>query len=75
MATMNVSLPERLKEFVAEKVASGVYANASDYVRELIRRDAEAVERLRAELERGEASGMSEDGVEDVIADLKRRRA
>ena len=75
MATMNVSLPERLKEFVAEKVASGVYANASDYVRELIRRDAEAVERLRAELERGEASGMSEDGVEEVIADIKRRGA
>ncbi|MBK8119814.1 MAG: type II toxin-antitoxin system ParD family antitoxin [Sulfuritalea sp.] len=39
MATMNVSLPEALKEFVDRKVAEANYGTASEYVRELIRRD------------------------------------
>jgi antitoxin ParD1/3/4 len=39
MATMNVSLPEALKEFVDRKVAEASYGTASEYVRELIRRD------------------------------------
>lgn len=39
MATMNVSLPESLKEFVDRKVAEASYGTASEYVRELIRRD------------------------------------
>lgn len=42
MATMNVSLPNLLKAAVDEQVASGRYASASDYVRDLIRRDAES---------------------------------
>ncbi len=41
MATMNVSLPEALKEFVDRKVAEASYGTASEYVRELIRRDQE----------------------------------
>lgn len=39
MATMNVSLPDAMKDWVEEKVGSGQYANASDYVRDLIRMD------------------------------------
>jgi len=39
MATMNVSLPESLKEFVDQQVAHASYGTASEYVRELIRRD------------------------------------
>jgi antitoxin ParD1/3/4 len=42
MATMNVSLPDLLKAAVDEQVASGRYASASDYVRDLIRRDSES---------------------------------
>ncbi len=37
MQTMNISLPEQLKEFVDEQVASGRYSSVSEYVRELIR--------------------------------------
>ncbi len=40
MQTMNISLPEPLKEFVDEQVNSGRHSSASDYVRELIRDDA-----------------------------------
>ena len=35
--TMNVSLPEPLKRYVDEKVASGLYGSASEFVREAIR--------------------------------------
>ena len=37
MTSLNVSLPEALREFVAEKVQSGSYGTASEYIRELIR--------------------------------------
>ena len=39
MATMNVSLPDPMKEWVEAQAKTGRYANASDYVRDLIRRD------------------------------------
>ncbi len=39
MATMNISLPDQMKRWVEECVQSGRYANASDYVRDLIRQD------------------------------------
>jgi antitoxin ParD1/3/4 len=39
MQTMNISLPDGLKEFVDEQVGSGRYSTVSEYVRELIRDD------------------------------------
>jgi antitoxin ParD1/3/4 len=41
MATMNISLPDRMKEWVESRSEDGRYANSSDYVRDLIRRDQE----------------------------------
>jgi antitoxin ParD1/3/4 len=35
--TMNVSLPQPLKRYVDDKVSSGVYGSASEFVREVIR--------------------------------------
>lgn len=37
--TMNVSLPEPMRAWVESRVKTGDYANASDYVRDLIRHD------------------------------------
>jgi len=39
MQTMNISLPEPLKDFVDRQIAAGRYSSASEYVRELIRND------------------------------------
>ena len=39
MQTMNISLPEQLKEFVDHQVGSGRYSSVSEYVRDLIRDD------------------------------------
>jgi antitoxin ParD1/3/4 len=44
MATMNVSLPAPMKAWVEERSADGRYANSSDYVRDLIRKDQERAE-------------------------------
>jgi antitoxin ParD1/3/4 len=37
MATMNVSLPDKMREWIDQQVSTGRYANASDLVRDLIR--------------------------------------
>lgn len=39
MATMNVSLPDPMRDYVQNRIDSGQYASVSDYVRDLIRRD------------------------------------
>jgi len=59
MATMNISLPDQMKNWVEECVQTGRYANASDYVRDLIRRDHIKLEQLRQALIEGENSGPS----------------
>ncbi len=37
MTSMNISLPDALKEFVEQQVSSGGYSTVSEYLRELIR--------------------------------------
>lgn len=49
MQTMNISLPEPLKQFVEDQVSSGGYSSASEYVRELVRADQQR--RARGQLE------------------------
>ena len=39
MTTMNVSLPESLKNFVDSQIQDNGYSTSSEYIRELIRRD------------------------------------
>jgi antitoxin ParD1/3/4 len=72
MATMNVSLPDQMKTWVEECVQSGRYANSSDYVRDLIRRDHLKLELLRQSLIEGENSGPSTGlDIDTFIADKK----
>lgn len=55
MQSMNISLPEPLKQFVDGQISTGRYSSASEYVRELIRNDEKrkAEERLEAKLLEG----------------------
>ncbi len=41
MTSLNISLPEALKEYVEGQVASGDWGTPSEYIRELIRQDKE----------------------------------
>lgn len=39
MATMNISLPDAMRDWVQAQCDTGLYANYSDYIRDLIRKD------------------------------------
>ncbi len=69
MESMNISLPEPLKQFVDGQVAAGRYSSASEYVRELIRAD----EKRRAEerLETLLLEGLQGEESELTAADWK----
>ena len=70
--TMNIALPDALRAFVAQRVESGEYGNTSEYVRELIRKDQreQRVQRLRALVEDGLASGPATADMRDDWAEL-----
>lgn len=63
MGTMNISLPDPMKAWVEDQAKSGRFANSSDYVRDLIRRDRlrqEAIAEIQAAVDAGLASGPAE---------------
>ena len=39
MTSINISLPEAMKEYVEEQASSGAYSTVSEYFRELVRAD------------------------------------
>ena len=83
MQSINISLPESLKEFVDGQIAAERYGSASEYVRELIRADAKrrAEERQETLLLEGLQSGETAlttaawSGIrQEAIAQVKARR-
>jgi len=78
MAQMNISIPPALKGWAETRVAEGRYSSTSDYVRDLLRRDQDAVEslrRLQAAVDDGLASPEIDATIDSIIADGRRRRA
>ena len=76
MATMNISLTDNLKNFVEERANSGLYAGASDYVRDLIRQDRERQEKLARMQElwtEGLESGISDKTVDEIFEEALER--
>lgn len=68
MPTRNVNLTDTLDRFVADRIASGKYENASEVVRAALRElerhetsEDMKIERLRRLIEEGQASGIAED--------------
>ena len=72
MTTMNISLPDSLKSFVDEQVATRGYGTISEYVRELIRKDQNRTQ-LRALLLEGAASEPSGATDEEYFEGLRDR--
>ncbi len=67
MATMNVSLPDEMKEWVEAQAANGRFANVSDYIRDVVRRDQErqgAVAKLQQIVDEALASGRKSKGTD-----------
>lgn len=69
MATMNVSLPEPMKEWVETQAKSGRYSNTSDYVRDLIRRDQDRtnkIEKMQQLISEGVESGEGNSSMREL---------
>lgn len=75
MATMNVSLPDPMKEWVDAQTDTGRYANASDYIRHLIRQDQERADKISALqglVDAGLESGSGNRDREDLFGEAMR---
>ncbi len=74
MSQLNVSVPVGLKNWIDARVAEGRYSSASDYVRDLVRRDQDAALDetvwLRGLIEEGLASGVIDEEPEAVLRQI-----
>lgn len=77
MATMTVSLPDPMKDWIEAQIRQGEYASASDYVRDLVRRDRTrraqelTLDELRRKLAASRESGLSDRTVDDIFAEAR----
>ena len=73
MNAITVPVPDDLQHWVDARLAEGIYADAADYIRDLLKQDrANAADRdyLRRMIREGLASGVIDRDGEDVIADI-----
>ncbi|MDQ4420720.1 type II toxin-antitoxin system ParD family antitoxin [Sphingobium sp. DEHP117] len=78
MSQLNVSIPPALKTWIDHRVTEGRYSSASDYIRDLVRRDQdsakEETEWLRGLIAEGLASGVVDEEPEDVLRTIMAER-
>lgn len=70
MTSLNISLPEPLKQYVERQVASGDWGTPSEYVRELIRQDKE---RRLSNLEQELIAAAKGPKIELPVAEIRRK--
>ncbi|MBU2870629.1 type II toxin-antitoxin system ParD family antitoxin [Colwellia sp. E2M01] len=73
MATLNISIPNEMRHWIDQQVTSGHFANASDYIRDLIRHNQSEKEAIRMALIEGEMSGESTLTVADIISQQRKK--
>ena len=81
MATMNISLPDPMKEFVESQAQKEGFGTVSEYMRSIIREvqrkhDKQALEaKLREGLESGPASAMTREDWDSIRREVGQRHA
>lgn len=70
MTSLNISLPDALKQYVEGQVASGDWGTPSEYVRELIRQDKE---RRLGNLEQELLAAAKGPKIEIPLAEIRRK--
>jgi antitoxin ParD1/3/4 len=70
MTSLNISLPEPLKQYIEDQVASGDWGTPSEYVRELIRQDKE---RRLYNLEQDLIAATKGQRIELTVAEIKKK--
>ncbi len=76
MATMNISLPDQMKAWVEEQSADGKYANSSDLIRDLIRREQikqEKIAAMQEKIDEAYASGFVEMTIDEIFDGVRKR--
>lgn len=75
MQTMNISLPDPMKQYVEDQVTAGAYSSASEYVRELVRADQKrhAKEQLEQVLLSAINSGDPIEVTSEMVAEVRQR--
>ena len=76
MASMSVSLSDKMRGFIKSRVEGGDYHNESEYIRDLVRRDQERLANedvLEQALLAAEASGFVKTSALDIKSEVKRR--
>ena len=75
MTTLNISLPDTMKDFVERRVSQGGYSSSSEYVRALIRDEQKqlAETALEVKLLEGIASGASTEMTPRDWKELRRK--
>ncbi len=76
MASMSVSLSDKMRGFIKSRVEGGDYHNESEYIRDLVRRDQEVLKNesaLLAELDAAMANGVSDQTLPDIMREVKER--
>jgi antitoxin ParD1/3/4 len=75
MQTMNISLPDPMKQFVEDRVNAGAYSSVSEYVRELVRADQKrhAKEELEQILLNAMNSGDPFEVTPEMLEDVKQK--
>ncbi|MBX9815507.1 MAG: type II toxin-antitoxin system ParD family antitoxin [Sphingomonas sp.] len=77
MTHITITMPPALQHWIEARLAEGHYADAADYLRDLVRRDRQAADtdhhRLRGLIEEGLASGILPDEPEDVLKEIMAR--
>ena len=74
MASMNISLPDPMKDWVESQTNSGRYDNASEYVRDLIRHDQDRASKIFAMqklVDEAFESGASDKSLDEIWAAAK----
>lgn len=77
MATMNLSPPDPMKNWIEDQVRTDHYSKVSDYVRDLIRHDQEYQDQRQTLIQAlivGEESGVSNRSVGEIWYDVIGRR-
>jgi antitoxin ParD1/3/4 len=77
MVTMNVSLPEPMKNWVEQQAETGKFSNASDYVRSLIRKDQEYCvkhQELQRLITEGFDSGVCDLSMNEIMLEARQTK-
>lgn len=79
MTTLNISLPDKMREFIDQQLKTKGYSTASEYIRHLIRQEQEKEEQKRLEtlllegLDSGEIIEITEEWWENKRKNLIKR--